>query len=227
MQKDAYHHGDLRQALLDASLELIEEKGLSGLSLRAAARAAGVSASAPYHHFPNRSAILAAIAEQGFHLLHQEMDLAAEAAAGDPVERMRRCGLAYVRFARKHPGHFRLMFRPELADREEYPALEAAGKPVFGALVEMVEDAQAAGVIPSGDPIRFAIVLWSTVQGLSNLITDGPLCDGDFDRVPYDADALEQMVSQTLAMVMVGAAAAQRAGVMPPLPGAFDRARPE
>src|SRR5205809_439421 len=111
----SYHHGDLRRTLIDASLALVEEEGIGALSLREVARKAGVTHNAPYHHFPDRGALLAAIAEEGFGRLAQETAAARAAVPDDPLARLTACGQAYVRFAIASPAHFRVMFRPELA----------------------------------------------------------------------------------------------------------------
>src|SRR5690242_4627498 len=112
-KKRAYHHGDLRRTLLEASLELIAESGLDALSLREVARRAGVSPGAPYHHFESREQLLTALAVDGFALLGEAMRSARDAAgAEDVIERFGAIGEAYVRFALAHPAHFRLMFRP-------------------------------------------------------------------------------------------------------------------
>src|SRR3954468_16224943 len=112
----SYHHGDLRRTLLDASLALVEEQGIGALSLREVARKAGVTHNAPYHHFPDKGTLLAAISEEGFALLAREMTAARAGARDDPRSRLEACGQSYVRFALKSPAHFRVMFRPELAD---------------------------------------------------------------------------------------------------------------
>src|SRR6476661_4198967 len=109
-KRTAYHHGDLRPALLQASLALIEEDGIGALSLREVARKAGVSHNAPYHHFKDRGSLLAALAEDGFATLAREM-AAARAAAPDAQARLEACGLAYIRFALESRARFKLMFR--------------------------------------------------------------------------------------------------------------------
>ncbi|MCA9610340.1 MAG: TetR/AcrR family transcriptional regulator, partial [Myxococcales bacterium] len=109
MEKEgSYHHGDLRQALIDASLALIEEGGVQALSLRKAARRAGVSPGAPYHHFPSRSALLAALSIEGFTRLHAKLD-EVRACCDGPEARLGACGRAYIAFAREHPAYFRVM----------------------------------------------------------------------------------------------------------------------
>lgn len=107
---DGYHHGDLRLALLDESAQMIDEVGPSSLSLRELARRAGVSHGAPAHHFGDRRGLLTALAAQGLRLL--AADVAAATAGG-----FDEAAVAYVRFAREHPGHYAVMHRPGAAPR--------------------------------------------------------------------------------------------------------------
>src|SRR3954470_20291647 len=108
---DSYQHGDLREALIQAGLKLLTEQGLAGLSLRAAAQLAGVSHAAPYRHFPDKQALVAAIAERGFRLLTASMreELAASDAK-DAVGQMLALGVGYVRFGTRHPDYLRVIF---------------------------------------------------------------------------------------------------------------------
>ena len=101
--KDAYHHGNLRRALLDGSLAVIAEKGVEGLSLRDVASRIGVSHAAPYHHFADKTALVNALALEGMALMDTQMALAEEAAGDDPKERLLGIGMAYVTFAVEHP----------------------------------------------------------------------------------------------------------------------------
>jgi AcrR family transcriptional regulator len=160
--KDAYHHGDLRQALLDAAVALIAEHGVHGLSLREAARIVGVSHAAPYRHFADKNAMLIAIAQQGFAWL-AEAGEAAMVGIDDPRQRLNAYGVAYVRFAVAHPVHFRVMFTEELSGDE---ASARAGSRSFQLLV----DASSAVVGPGHDPELSAVAAWSWPHGLANLI---------------------------------------------------------
>ena len=117
-RSDGYHHGDLRRALLDAAAELLEQRGVEGLTLREVARRAGVSHAATYHHFVDRAALIAALVESGFRQLTLAMQTAAAAVGGgvpgSTLDRLRAIGVAYVVFATQHPALFRLLCRPEL-----------------------------------------------------------------------------------------------------------------
>jgi AcrR family transcriptional regulator len=210
-KRTSYHHGDLRRALLDASLALVDEAGIGALSLREVARKAGVSHNAPYHHFPDKSSLLAAIAEDGFAGLAREMAGARASAGPDPRARLEACGVAYVRFAIGSPAHFRVMFRPELASPIDHPGVTRASTPALETLIQSVVEAQAAGVVPTGDPMPFVLTCWSCVHGLATLWLDGPLCR-DTKGFGKSIDKLAAMVVSTLGSLMVSATAAAAAG---------------
>jgi len=206
-KQGTYHHGDLRSALVAASLELIQEGGVQGLSLRKAAKKAGVSAAAPYHHFESRSALLAAVAVDGFKLLRERMECA-RAESTTRGESIGSCGRSYVLFAREHPAYFRVMFRPELADPSEFPELEEVAAPVFELLVQTVVEGQESGFIPSGEREKLVLLAWSVAHGLSSLIVDGPLGAG-FHKIDVPVDQIADLVISTLRELFAGAVKAQ------------------
>ena len=140
----AYHHGALKTALLDAADALLDEGGAGAVSLREAARRAGVSATAPYRHFADKEALLAALATRGF----EQFGAALEDAARDESDPLAAMGLAYVRFALARPGRFRLMFGPGISDRSRYPELQAAAARAFEWLEAGVRASQQPGHEP-------------------------------------------------------------------------------
>ncbi len=168
-----YHHGDLRRALVDAALELVAEQGPSGITLREAARRAGVTHAAPYRHFADKEALLAAVAEEGFQRLRSEIELALEQAGGR--ERVETVGVAYVRFARHHPSQFRVMFGAEVGDKRLYPELTHADQAVFDLLCAAIRSAQQTGEMAQGDPARMGMVAWSMLHGVAALVVDGQM----------------------------------------------------
>ena len=149
-----YHHGDLPAALLRAAGKSLEKDGIGGISLREAARRAGVSHNAPYRHFPDREALLAALAAEGFARLVERL----RGKAG------REIGEAYVRFALEEPQRFRLMFGGVLP-LAKYPGLAIAAKAAHQVLVDAFRD------LPR--PEVAAAAAWSLVHGLSHLLLDG------------------------------------------------------
>jgi AcrR family transcriptional regulator len=165
-----YHHGDLRAACLDAALALLETGDEADLSLRAVARRAGVSPNAPYRHYPDKDALLAALATRGYQQLGD--DLAAADAAAEPGRHFVAMATAYVAYALAHPALFRLMFGHPCS-RSHPETTEAA----HAAAVPLA--ARAAEVVPPGSRDTFVTGAWSLVHGLAALLLDGKLGDSD------------------------------------------------
>src|SRR3954469_19839227 len=162
-----YHHGDLPAALLRAAGRTLEKQGIGALSLREAARRAGVSHNAPYRHFPDREALLAALAAEGFAMLGERL-------RGQPGRQM---GEAYVRFALERPQRFRLMFGG-LLPVAKYPELRSAAHGAHQALLEAFKD------LPR--PELAAAAAWSLVHGLSHLLLDGQFADTEREAFVRD-----------------------------------------
>jgi AcrR family transcriptional regulator len=167
---------DLRRAVLDASLALVEEDGIGALSMREVARRAKVTHGAPYHHFADRAAIVAGLAEEGFALLTREMSAAVKKEPPGTIARFEACGLAYFRFATRHPAYMTIMFRPELARPAEHPAVDVASAAAMEVLVECVAECQKAGTMAAGDSAQIVLTSWAAMHGLASLWLDGPLC---------------------------------------------------
>ena len=171
--KAPYHHGDLKNTLVDVALAHIARSGVSSLSLREVARDAGVSHSAAYRHFTNKEDLLVAIAEQGFQQLGESLGAAARTHAGDPAGALQAAGVAYVEFAVSHPEHLQIMFGGSIADANDYPSLVAATDETYGALSQTVAQASKSGQLRSGDDKMIALTCWATMHGLSQLIAGG------------------------------------------------------
>lgn len=161
-----YHHGDLPAALVRAAMELLEEGGSSALSLRAAARRAGVSTAAPYRHFADRNALLSAVAAVGY------LELAQQLAAAHPDPRtaddFAALAIAYVRFALRRPGLFRVMFAEpcDTTSPERVDAVDA---------IRVYLEGIVAQAFPHTDPEAAATATWALVHGLAFLHLDGKL----------------------------------------------------
>jgi AcrR family transcriptional regulator len=168
--------GSLRDTLVDAAVALIARKGPQGFSLREVARRARVSEAAPYWHFADREALLAAVAERGFEELAKGM-MEIWSREAEPAERFRALGIGYVRFALAHPSYLRVMFGSEVPDKAEHPALKAAGERTFTLLVQAITECQAVGQVRGGAPEELAVAAWSIVHGLAALLVDGKLKD--------------------------------------------------
>src|SRR6516225_5556566 len=189
-----YHHGDLRQALVRSALEVLSEAGVAGLSLRAAARRAQVSAMAPYRHFADKEALLAAVAEYGFRELAARLTVA-NAAAADPRAGLGALGVAYVLFAREQPSLFKLMFGPMIEQKSGHPDLDEAG----GACFDALRHAAAKFFDGDSDAGDVALACWSLVHGLSALIVDGRLAEHDCGPAEAVATRLIRLLSDSLA----------------------------
>jgi AcrR family transcriptional regulator len=177
-----YHHGDLRQALIQAGMELLSEGGAAALDLRKVARKAGVSHAAPYRHFTDKQALVAAINEEGFRQLAARIRSTLRDAPEDSVEQLQAVARAYIQFAREQPWLMREMFSGLTVEREAFPDLSAASKAVFMCYWEVVKWGQEEGKIVDGDAGALSGVLWSLLHGVAMLTienqirpyTDGP-----------------------------------------------------
>ena len=195
-ERRPYHHRHLRQALIRSALEILSEAGVAGLSLRAAARRARVSAMAPYRHFADKEALLAAVAEYGFRELTTQLTTAA-ATAADPRAGLAALGVAYVLFARDQPSLFKLMFGPTIEKKSVHPALDEAGNACFNVLRRAVEAAKFFD--GDFDARDISLACWSLVHGLSALIVDGRLAEHDIGPVEGVATRLTRLLSDSVA----------------------------
>jgi AcrR family transcriptional regulator len=176
-----YHHGDLRNALIQAGLELLAEGGAQELDLRKVARRAGVSHAAPYRHFADKQALIAAINEEGFHMLAERIRSTLNEVSDEPSEQLLGVALAYVRFAKENPWLMREMFSGITIERETFESLQTASKSVYRLYAEVIRSGQERGKIVDGDPTALAGVLWSVLHGLAMLIIENqmrPYADG-------------------------------------------------
>jgi AcrR family transcriptional regulator len=196
-----YHHGALHGALLEAAERVLERDGLAGLTLRAVARAAGVSHAAPTHHFGDLTGLVSELAAIGYRQFSAAMATAATAAGASLTEKATTRAQAYVAYAQAHPGMYGLMFRAERLDMKR-PSLHEAAGASFAALVDAVgasrheqisEDAlsldQAAAIVRS----------WSLLHGFTMLLLDDRLSD-ILRRIPKGTDAetlLDAMLKST------------------------------
>lgn len=174
-KQGSYHHGNLRRALLDSALMLIERDGPKGVSLRSVARLAGVSPAAPYRHFPGKEGLLAAVAEDGFRAMTAAMDAAVEVNKELPLAGFRAVAFAYVKYAAVHPSYFRVMFGPEIADHALYPGLAECAVQLRALLTDMIKSCQRPDLIGGVEPEDLAVAAWSTLHGLATLLVDNQL----------------------------------------------------
>jgi len=168
-----YHHGDLKNALIDAALALISVHGTRGLSLREAARNTGVSHAAAYRHYSSKESLLAAIAEQGFHMLTAQMRRAVADSHGDTASLLDATGRAYIEFGVTHPEHLQVMFSGAIGDLSAYPSLQQIAEQSYQVLGDVVAAGLAAGRLRTSDPQLISLAAWSFVHGLAQLIATG------------------------------------------------------
>jgi AcrR family transcriptional regulator len=188
MTERPYHHGNLRTALLVEAERTVRERGVQDLSLRELAREVGVSHGAPRRHFPDRQALLDALAEAGFARLGTELRSAVDGAGEDFQARLRATAAAYVRFATRDAALLELMFAGKHREQSA-GALHEAAERAFSVILELIEQGQAEGVIEPGDPERVGLVLFATIQGIAALVTGGMVDAGQLDELVADATA--------------------------------------
>lgn len=198
----AYHHGNLREAVLSAAVEVIGQSGVAQLSLRDIARRAGVSHAAPAHHFGDKTGVVTAVAAQGFSLL---ADVLEQALAGEesrdsspdssPGAAFVEAGVAYVEFATTHVGHFEVMFQPALL-RDDDPDLVKARDRAWRALSEGLAALPAERV--AADRVAAEMAAWSLVHGFATLWLSGSLTAGSVTALGDDPAIAARAVARML-----------------------------
>jgi AcrR family transcriptional regulator len=176
-KKRPYHHGNLSDALLEAGLRLIEEKGIQALTLREIGAAAGVSRMALYRHFADKAALLGAISEAGFLRFADKLD-EARARSRDFGSQLSAMALAYVRFAAEHRAHYEVMFGSATEVSRPIRAASEAARRAFGILQQTIREGQDAGAVREGDSETIARYVWAQVHGISSLRLEHDLSEG-------------------------------------------------
>jgi AcrR family transcriptional regulator len=202
--RTTYRHGDLRQALLDAGLDMARRGGPDAVVLREATRQAGVSPNAAYRHFADRDALVRAVSDtaQGYAADHMAAELARIASIGDPAAdarlRLRAVGTGYLRFAREEPGLFRAAFSVphDLSEATSLAKQGASGLTPFGTLGVVLDELTAAGVLPPERRLGAELLAWSSVHGLGMLVIDGPLRGLDERMIDLSIERLLDLVDR-------------------------------
>src|SRR5262245_9700737 len=183
-----YHHGNLKEALLQAALDLIAQKGAAGFTFADAARMAGVSPAAPYRHFRDRDELLASIAQRGFEQFESALSSAWDDGRPDTITAFERVGKAYLTFAREEPALYSAMFESGIPI-DLNPALAAAGERAFAIIRAAAE--RLAALAPPGVPrppaMMMALHIWSMSHGVASLFARG---DGARRKLPMSPDDL-------------------------------------
>jgi AcrR family transcriptional regulator len=169
-----YHHGDLRRVLTDAALKLAEEGGPEAVSVREAARRAGVSAGAPFRHFESRHALMTAVAEEAQRRFRAEIERAlAGAPADDPLQRFRKLGLAYLRWAMKNPAHFEIISSGRHFDHDAAAALSHDNAELVALTERTLAEASEKGQLKPADLKQVQIAGRALVYGFARMNVDG------------------------------------------------------
>jgi AcrR family transcriptional regulator len=194
-----YHHGDLRQALIDQALRTIDTEGAENLTLRGVGQALGVSRTALYRHFADKQALLAAVAREGFRTLRIAL-VETWNRHGRGAEGFEAMAGAYLHFAVAHPSHYRVMFGRFVESTTRDPELSEEARGAFQALVDALLELQGAGLARRDDPLLQARFVWSVTHGIAMLVIDGQLRDDDGSGEACDesGEALNRYAAERL-----------------------------
>jgi AcrR family transcriptional regulator len=197
-KKKTYHHGDLKNALIKAGVDILAKDGVSGLSLRKVASKAGVSHAAPYSHFADKQALIAAISTEGFRQLYERVNSVAEEYKTKPSRQLVEVAWAYVQFAMDDRDRFKVMFSGILEKEREYPEFVAESQRNFQLVKTVVETNQAAGVLRSGPSDLVALSAWGTIHGFVMLLLEGQISHTVLDQM-----SLRELVEFQLEQIML------------------------
>ena len=190
-----YHHGNLKEALLQAALDLIGQKGAAGFTFADAARMAGVSPAAPYRHFRDRDELLSSIAQRGFEQFEAALGSAWEDGRPDTMTAFERLGKAYLAFAREAPAYYSAMFESGIPT-DATPALKAASERAFGIIRAAAE--RLAALAPPGTPrppaLMMALHIWSMSHGIASLFARGDAARRALPMSPEDLLEAEMLI---------------------------------
>jgi AcrR family transcriptional regulator len=197
-----YHHGDLRRVLIDAALKLAEEGGIEQISVREAARRAGVSPGAPFRHFESRDALMLAVAEEAQRRFRAEIETAlAEAPVDDPLKRFRNFGLAYLRWAMRNPVHFEIISSGRYFDLNNAGELTRDNAELIAMMERMLVDAAARGQLRALDLKEVQIAGRALVYGFARMNIDR-----HFPRWGVADDAIERTAEAVIDLFIQGIA---------------------
>jgi AcrR family transcriptional regulator len=183
MVEKKYHHGDLKNALIEAAVEILAQEGVGGLSLRKVAGKAGVSHAAPYAHFADKQALIAAISTEGFRTVYDRIRSEIQRCQGDPLQQLVGTAWAYVQFAIDKPAHFKITFSGAVEKQKDYPSYVEISRESFGLVVQVVKDCQAAGILKNGPSDALAVSVWSLVHGFVSLYLEDQISHTLLERM--------------------------------------------
>lgn len=203
----AYHHGDLRRALVEEALRLAEEGGPEMVTVREVARRVGVSSGAPFRHFPDRTTLLTAVAEEAMRRFRQEILGALEAASGKgPLDRLRAIGSAYLRWAVRHPTYFEVLSSRRLIDYEGSAGLRADNEAVQRLMAGLIEEGRLKGEVRDDADARLIVVTGrALVYGLARMKVDD-----HYASWGLKTEEVECVMDEALGLFIAGLAAPPR-----------------
>ena len=181
-KKKAYHHGDLKNALIEAGADILSQEGVNGLSLRKVAQKAGVSHAAPYAHFADKQALIAAISTEGYRRLYGALAATRQHYEGDPLRQLVEGAWAYVQFALDDPAHFKITLSGAVEKEKDYPAFVEVAKQSFALLVSIVESCQAKKILNAGPSDIVAVGVWSLIHGFVSLLLEDQISHTILER---------------------------------------------
>ena len=194
-RKSAYHHGDLRDALVDATRKIIEEEGVEQFTLRESARRAGVSHGAPAHHFGDKTGLLTEVAVQSFEERLALSEAYMAQASDDPMDRLRACGMANIEYAITHPRLTELCWRAEMVDRDA-PALQAVIQRMSDNLIESMSAVTGQAMKPEKEANPQTLLALTVVHGFAALVNERVILKDvpDAERTQKALELAQQML---------------------------------
>jgi AcrR family transcriptional regulator len=187
LPKDSYHHGNLRHVLIETTLRLVEKVGSENVTIRKVAKLAGVSSGAPFRHFPDRSALMTAVAEEAMRRLREEVTASLKKAERkNPLLRFRAIGEAYLRWATRNPSHFKVISDRRLIDFEGSTSLAEDNRHIQAEGARLLSEAQQQGLLPGVDINRFQLAGRALVYGFARMYSDGHFASLGLDERRVD-----------------------------------------
>lgn len=195
--KGKYHHGNLKDTLLECTLQQLKKTGSKEFSLRDISARAGVSHTSIYRHFPSKMLLLAALAEKGFLLFKDALDQATQLHPNNPEKQLLEQAMTYAKFAVDHPIYYHVMFTERINPKKSPPSLHLAAKEAFLCLLNVVIEGSKKGIFINKSPEEIAIAIWAKNHGLALLLINQMLEDS-FQLGAKQASQIAKRVSQIM-----------------------------